>query len=171
MSPKINLDCIAEVLRHTTFTDTDLARACLVSRAVYPLASRLLYGDLALCFSDNRGYIGDSPLLCAIEAHESHKLETLLDSDRLRRLVRRVEVAFDSLERDVTLRYDEPGYELGEIVEACPNMDDIGADAGAWFPEMAPSSSSTNGACAPSAGSSCARARGRCLPGSRRSSV
>lgn len=51
--------------------------------------------------------------------------------------MRRVEVAFDSLERDVTLRYDEPGYELGEIVEACPNMDDIGADAGAWFPEMA----------------------------------
>lgn len=135
--PTLNLDCIAEVLRHRTLTDTDLARACLVSRAVFPLASSVLYRDLAMRFSDNGAYTDDGRLLCAIEARESHKVQALLDSDRLRPLVRRVEIAFDSLERDRSLRYDEPEYLLDEIVKACPNLDDIGADGGAWFPEMA----------------------------------
>ncbi|GAA5905299.1 hypothetical protein JCM8208_003808 [Rhodotorula glutinis] len=137
MSPSLNLDCIAEVLRHKTLSDADLARACLVSRAVFPLANALLYRDLALCFSDNGDYTDDGRLLCPIEQRESEKAEAFVNHKRLRPFLRRVEVAFESLERDRYVRWDQPEYLLGDIFNVCPNIDDFGAAAGEWFPEMA----------------------------------
>ncbi|GAA5939123.1 hypothetical protein JCM3775_003187 [Rhodotorula graminis] len=137
MAPSLNLDCIAEVLRQETLTDGDLASACLVSRAVFRLANSLLYHDLALCFSDSGDYTDDGRLLCAIEVRESEKAEAFVDHPRLRPLLRRVEVAFDSLERDRYVRYDQPEYLINDIVKVCPNIDDLGADEGAWFPDMA----------------------------------
>ncbi|GAA5849396.1 hypothetical protein JCM9279_000890 [Rhodotorula babjevae] len=137
MSPSLNLDCIAEILRHKVLKDADLARACLVSRAVLPLASRHLYRDLALCFTGQDYYGDDERVLCGVHPRETAKVESLLDSERLGHVLRHVEIAFSPEHTLAGSSWHEPEYFVDDLFAACPNVDDVGVVAGEWFPELA----------------------------------